>query len=383
MASPSLLSDTIELPPPEHPTTWAHIKDVICRGNLDDLYRDPACERAYRAWSKPVKAEWGSLERFIRVVRLEWDDPLAPPDEQHKKGNGNGSASSAAAARNGFFEDLDDEWLVKMIPNHWPYNIPLGCRHWCVWSRKPITHISQLPERADEPDEPEKPVNGDTQGHARANGRVAPGSPDSIQDAQPATTSSSSASSSSSSASSSKLASAAHAKPVPWPFPAMTRAEQEELYAAVSHDGIRALVLPDEDVRAGPSVAAPVTGEYTLEYFRARPHFADQLPAPPSASQDDGSDSDTAAAATAATSSLLSQTSPLEAAATLAADATMAYFAQHCHSFVLKTFPPAQGWRSVLFCNPPHLRTVPGLDHWHIMSLAPEVGAQAGAAAPP
>ncbi|CAD6950832.1 unnamed protein product [Tilletia controversa] len=348
------LTDTVELPPPKEPATWQHIKHVICRGNLDDLYRDPVCELAYRAWSKPVKAQWGSLERFIRVERLHWD-------ETH---------SSPSSAGNAFFEDIDDEWLVKMIPNHWPYNIPLKCRHWCVWSRKPITHIAQLPSAPDSPGGPVQHTPS-TNGHghvpaaAQANGRVAPSSPESLPSSSSYSSSSSSSSQSpsqpsapngSSSSSSSKLAHAPHARPVPWPFPHMSRKEQEDLYAAVSHDGIRALVLPDEDARG--AAPEPVTGEYVLEFFRSRPHHAARLVAPSPSQHVAGTEPKTGAEA--------------EAMAARAADATMAYFSQHCHSFVLKTFPPKQGWRSVLFCNPPHLRTVPGLDHWHIMSLAPD-----------
>jgi len=361
--SESPFLETVELPPPENPTTWAHIKDVICRGNLDDLYRDPACERAYRAWSKPVKAEWGSLERFIRVKRLHWNDSQQPTVAvvASAADASNGSAHQAGSrGPNAFFEDLDDESQVKMIPNHWPYNIPIGCRHWCVWSRKPITHISQLPDQH----------SGDG-ASSIANGSVAPGSPEVTAKRKEHNCSDAIHLNDGA-----KLASAPHAQPVSWPFPAMSRADQEELYAAVSHDGIRALVLPNVDLRAGPSVAAPVTGEYVLDFFRRRPdlaHSVDTAAAlPPSlsipASLSFGSAKEGGALVDEAEA-------PLEAAATRAADATMAYFSQHCFSFVLKTFPPKQGWRSVLFCNPPHLRTVPGLDHWHIMALAPEAQA--------
>ncbi|KAE8226571.1 hypothetical protein CF319_g842 [Tilletia indica] len=355
------LTDTVELPPPTNPTTWSHIKDVICRGNLDDLYRDPACELAYRTWSKPVKAEWGSLERFIRVVRLEWDD-VSPSGTGKQVDEKVAKEGSSAGSGNAFFEDMEDEWHVKMIPNHWPYNIPLGCRHWCVWSRKPITHISQLPSATSQHTPSANGQTASASAPAQANGHVIPGSPESLPSSssslssfsQPSSSSTSTSTSTSTPDSNSKLALAPHARAVPWPFPDMSREEQEELYAAVSHDGIRALVLPEEDVAAGPGVCAPVTGEYVLEFFRQRLHHATKLRRR-TAPEEEEEEEDTE-----------------EELAARAADATMAYFSQHCYSFVLKTFPPEQGWRSVLFCNPPHLRTVPGLDHWHIMSLAPD-----------
>ncbi|CAD6887819.1 unnamed protein product [Tilletia controversa] len=68
-----------------------------------------------------------------------------------------------------------------MIPNHWPYNIPLKCRHWCVWSRKPITHIAQLPSAPDNPDGPVQHTSSTNgHGHAQANERVAPSSLESL-----------------------------------------------------------------------------------------------------------------------------------------------------------------------------------------------------------
>ncbi|KAK0542277.1 hypothetical protein OC846_006784 [Tilletia horrida] len=365
-------TDTVPLPPPANPPTWAHIQKVICSGNLDDLYRDPACESAYRAWSGPVKKEWGSLERFIRVVRLEWDDPVLAAAANQQNGasatpaqNGvtSNDSSGSSSVKNGFFEDLEDEWKVKMIPNHWPYNMPPGCKHWCVWSRRPITHISQLPVSTSPTATAFSSSSSSTSPHSTANGRVAPASPPTPSDTDGF------AATSAARADSSQLSPTA---PVPWPFPHMTRAEQEQLYAAVSRDGIRALIPPGSFTERGLT-PAPVTGEYVLDFFRSNPQLAapDQI-----LLSNNNNDSQSGALDTMVGGEQVVAEAPLEARAIQAANATMAYFSQHCVQCVLRMFPPEQGWDCILFCNPPHLRTVPGLDHWHIMSLDPAVAAQ-------
>ncbi|CAD6917724.1 unnamed protein product [Tilletia laevis] len=63
------LTGTVELPPPEEPATWEHIKHVETSTTFTatPFVTSPT---AHVAWYQPVKAQWGSLGRFIRVERL-------------------------------------------------------------------------------------------------------------------------------------------------------------------------------------------------------------------------------------------------------------------------------------------------------------------------
>lgn len=174
-------------PPADGPSpfmTWEYVIRVLSHGDLDQLFRDPVCDAAYRAFAPSVRAQYDGLENYIRTVRLGW------PAEQHTGPVGPnmldrpakdplsilGGAASGVSTPNGTrlpVEAVKETWpekvlphplhtgivlrhfvhdagrdgdggesLVKTIPNDWPYGIPAGSTHWVVWSKLPILHPS-------------------------------------------------------------------------------------------------------------------------------------------------------------------------------------------------------------------------------------------------
>ncbi|TKY89693.1 hypothetical protein EX895_001478 [Sporisorium graminicola] len=170
--------------------TWAYVIRVLSHGDLDQLFRDPVCDTAYRAFAPSVRAQYDGLENYIRTVRLGWPaeqhtGPAAPNMLDRPAKDPLSILGAAAAAAGGasgvstpngtrlpveavretwpekvlphplrpgivlrhFVEDADrageaGESLVKTIPNDWPYGIPAGSTHWVVWSKLPILHPS-------------------------------------------------------------------------------------------------------------------------------------------------------------------------------------------------------------------------------------------------
>lgn len=178
-------------PSPDGPTkfmTWDYVIQVLSHGDLDQLFRDPVCDTAYRAFAPSARAKYNGIENYIRTVRLGWPaeeltGPVGPNmlDKPPKDPLSilNSSASTPASGVNTpngtrlpveavketwpekvlphptkrgivlrhFVEDATSdgefgESLVKTIPNDWPYGIPAGCSHWVVWSKLPILHPS-------------------------------------------------------------------------------------------------------------------------------------------------------------------------------------------------------------------------------------------------
>ncbi|KAJ1034817.1 hypothetical protein NDA13_001071 [Ustilago tritici] len=177
-------------PSPSSPSrfmSWQYIIDVLSHGDLDQLFRDPTCDTAYRAFAHGVRAQFDGIENYIRHVRLGWSvekggvtgpnmldrpqkDPLSILSQLSSlSGSGvstpNGTRLPVEAVKETWPEkvvphptqpgivlrhfvsdaDIDGEAgesLVKTIPNDWPYGIPTGSTHWVVWSKLPILHPS-------------------------------------------------------------------------------------------------------------------------------------------------------------------------------------------------------------------------------------------------
>ena len=67
-------------PPADGPSpfmTWSYVIRILSHGDLDQLFRDPTCDTAYRAFAPSVRAQHNGIENYIRTVRLGW------PAEQH------------------------------------------------------------------------------------------------------------------------------------------------------------------------------------------------------------------------------------------------------------------------------------------------------------
>lgn len=152
---------------------------------------------------------------------------------------------------------------------------------------------------------------------------------------------------------------------------------REALYAAVSHDGIRGLtgcagaaprvigLATREHLRASPLVpTAPPSGVSPL--FRAVELPSGAATPAPGASGAHGA----SLGAPVAPNASLAPAAPdafgapgsLESATSLA-ERAHAWAGRFVHAYVRRVWDEAQ-WETAWFCNPPHLRTVPGLSHF-------------------
>jgi len=61
--------------------TWPEVKDIIHNNRLDIFQRVPSDLRKYLQYTSKLKADWGSVMRFVLSERLQWDDltPTGPP----------------------------------------------------------------------------------------------------------------------------------------------------------------------------------------------------------------------------------------------------------------------------------------------------------------
>jgi hypothetical protein len=140
-------------PQPDHELmTWDHIQRVVAQDDLDFLIRHKDCETRYIAWGDGIRKHYGGLEKYMRVVRLDWEEDN---DENLAPANGtNGSNihnvnDDADADPKSYFSDVvaKDPNLVKTIPNDWPYAMPAECGHWVVWCKRPILDMALFSAR--------------------------------------------------------------------------------------------------------------------------------------------------------------------------------------------------------------------------------------------
>uniref|UniRef100_V5ERY9 Uncharacterized protein n=1 Tax=Kalmanozyma brasiliensis (strain GHG001) TaxID=1365824 RepID=V5ERY9_KALBG len=172
--TPSTFFPNPPFPGPSPFMTWSYIIRILATGDLDQLFRDPVCDTAYRAFAPTARAAHGSIENYIRTVRLGWpaEEAVGPPppnmlDRPQKDpfavmGSASGTSTPGTpmvevketwpektlphpvtgVELRHFVEDTEEGGLVKVIPNDWPYGVPAGATHWCVWSKLPILHPS-------------------------------------------------------------------------------------------------------------------------------------------------------------------------------------------------------------------------------------------------
>ncbi|CAO1630574.1 unnamed protein product [Jaminaea pallidilutea] len=239
--------------------TWHQACQTIATGNLGDLNRNKTCEMKYRAWREPIKAHYGSLEEYIRQVRLNWSDEEVLQ-----------SSSQEPPPGLEYFLEHWGEDRVKCIPNDWPYGIPPRCGHYVVWSKSPMLHplLFQTPDT---------PFNAE---------------------------------------------------------------EREAIYEAVVEDGVRGLTGVDDD----PENDYTVVGLHTMQLLKEK----DGVTVAPAAGENGSARAKTR-----------------EGAASMAERAHQ-WAGRHVRAYVQKKWPEDQ-WQTAWFCNPPHLRTVPGLSHFHVI----------------
>ncbi|CAD6897454.1 unnamed protein product [Tilletia controversa] len=285
------------------------------RGNLDDLYRDPVCDLAYRARSHGTNPSRhsgapsdASFELSVLFGRFSIHTRPRPPRLRHRPLRGASSSTD-----NAFFEGIDDEWLVRMIPNQWPYNIPLKCRH-CTASDRLEPRSFSFCAHIDH--------GWSTIGPSQTADRILELTGTLPRDAAN--------------------------KPV-----LDTLKVERERGLTVKPRAVSMLYTnPASRIECLPNlIDTPGHVDFAWEVSRSLAACSLALfrrvclrVLPPSG-QDHITPPD----------SLLRP--------------------NHHHALPQlrpQGLPPKHGWRSVLFCNPPHLRTVVGLDQWHLMSLAPD-----------
>ncbi|WRT64469.1 uncharacterized protein IL334_001401 [Kwoniella shivajii] len=120
--------------------TWGELKDIIVSGQLEGLMRNKQMQAKYNEWIKGIKLEYGSTENYLKRGRLPFPDTSSPPI------NGQSKSREHVQTQHEYLtydseKGLDTE-KYAVLPNDWPYNIPYGVRHFCVWSKLPIGHPS-------------------------------------------------------------------------------------------------------------------------------------------------------------------------------------------------------------------------------------------------
>lgn len=108
------------------PISWSMLDTYISNNDLEELKRYPSQLRLYMAWTRDIKAKFGSVTNFIVQERVKWtplpsSEPGAAPKFQTK--------SSVP------FEDPSD---YKVLVNDWPYGLEEGITHFVVWSKVPL-----------------------------------------------------------------------------------------------------------------------------------------------------------------------------------------------------------------------------------------------------
>ncbi|SNX85687.1 uncharacterized protein MEPE_04396 [Melanopsichium pennsylvanicum] len=310
---------------PSNFMTWPYIVQILSHGDLDQLFRDPVCDTAYRTFAPPVRKQYGGMENYIRTARLGWPaevdsapsgpnmldkPPKDPLSIMSLASSASGSFVSAPGSRmstptgrvstpNGtpripveviketwpekvlahpnkpgiklkhFVHDADidgehAECLVKTIPNDWPYGVPSGSSHWVVWSKLPILHPSLF-------------ENFET------------------------------------------------------PFPVETR---DDLYNCVTGDGIRGFTgfLPESDANPTYHFQGEVIPEVLGSYSQSKLAEA-------------------------------SEKGELAGLSRESISRAHAWASREVTKYIEKVWP-ADRYQTAWFCNPPHLRTVPSLSHF-------------------
>ncbi|WVN87413.1 uncharacterized protein L203_102592 [Cryptococcus depauperatus CBS 7841] len=175
--------------------TWGELKEIIQGGQLERLMRNKEMQWKYDQWSAEIRIQYGSTENYLNQARLPFRSQRLPETDNitrpslgrdientsniHSRSSVNrailnsGTMTSSPTSFvslsalgklknetvNGLGdtgkESKDDKKAIfltfkeeegldpekyAVVPNDWPYCVPYGVRHFCVWSRVPIAH---------------------------------------------------------------------------------------------------------------------------------------------------------------------------------------------------------------------------------------------------
>ncbi|KZT42676.1 hypothetical protein SISSUDRAFT_1058447 [Sistotremastrum suecicum HHB10207 ss-3] len=119
--------------PPQY--DWQELKNIIASGDLGLLKRHRDLQARYDLWSAKVREAKGSTVRFLLEHRLHWDKDTLD--------------QGVGAINPPYFTPSIPEHLVKIVPNDWPYSVPLEVVHSIIWTRLPVVHAETVdPEHA-------------------------------------------------------------------------------------------------------------------------------------------------------------------------------------------------------------------------------------------
>ncbi|KIY46678.1 hypothetical protein FISHEDRAFT_46868 [Fistulina hepatica ATCC 64428] len=158
---PPTREELISLYPPRF--TWLQLKTFVSSGDLGLLKRDKALQRRYEAWSKYIKAEYGSVLNYMTYYRLQWGKPdrysllqsaldknvqntplpVPPPGRPSEP-------PTIPAGAPAYFTASTPPCYTSIIQNDWPYCVPSEVEHTLIWTRLPIFQPSLIPESIQE-----------------------------------------------------------------------------------------------------------------------------------------------------------------------------------------------------------------------------------------
>ncbi|PWZ01893.1 hypothetical protein BCV70DRAFT_198174 [Testicularia cyperi] len=320
--------------------SWDYIVKILSEGDLDQLQRHKSCDDGYRAWAPPIKLQYGGLENYIRKTRLGW------PAEQYK-----GPVLPSMLDRPQRDSSIPTGALggeptgakTGAVPAASGACTPNGSRVVETWPEKTLPHPRN-------PDTVLRCFTGDLQDEDGLTKTILNDWPYGIP------------------------ADARHwvvwsklpiIHPVLFQDPDTPFSQdlREELYDCVTGDGVRGFT----------GFASPPTAQnYTFPRLSSRN------------GDDDGEEQRIASIAGNVTRArLAAQNSAAEASHANGASphqphaaveiteelASQAHYwaGRHIRQYVERRWPPHLGFQTAWFCNPPGLRTVPGLSHFHVV----------------
>ncbi|KAJ5933449.1 hypothetical protein N7454_005778 [Penicillium verhagenii] len=95
---------------------WELVQEIIRTNRIDRFQRVPSDLRKYLEYTAHIKAQYGSVMRFVVKERLEWGDGNI--EDMKPKG--------------GPFEFSED---IRILHNDWPYGIDTDIIHLVVWTK--------------------------------------------------------------------------------------------------------------------------------------------------------------------------------------------------------------------------------------------------------
>ncbi|KAJ5468182.1 hypothetical protein N7475_005934 [Penicillium sp. IBT 31633x] len=104
---------------PDHNHTrqdWEEVKEIIRTNRIDRFQRVPSELRKYLEYMTHIKAEYGSVMRFVVKERLVWGD-----------------GDCAKIKPRGRPFEYDDD--IRIIYNDWPYGVDKDIIHLVVWTK--------------------------------------------------------------------------------------------------------------------------------------------------------------------------------------------------------------------------------------------------------